>query len=125
MLDDYSQMEKKPSGRSVLPASKAGGTESKKNSGPNLGLLLLFTSCPILFAYFVIFFNILDAISKPFGKYNRRREPIVYNNPKNEPPRKCNSSKGGKYADKRPKPRNQFLNCGKEDTKVLKFLFLP
>lgn len=116
-------MEKKPSGRPVQPAPKPGGTENKKSIGQTHITCYMNKTYQghSLFLYFnnVYLHFLSDNTNKPFGKYNRRREPALYSNPKNEPPRKCNPSKGGKYADKRPKPHNQYFKCGKANSKVI------
>ncbi|KDR09385.1 RING finger protein 10 [Zootermopsis nevadensis] len=91
MLEDYT-MEKKPSGRSAQAPGKANGTELKKSQ---------------------------DAVnSKLFPRAVRRREPNGSSSTKFDPNRKTVLQKSKSF-DKRPRPRGQYYNCGKENTKVV------
>jgi hypothetical protein len=61
---------------------------------------------------------VVDAvISKPFARGVRRREPNVSSAAKFDPNRKPLPQKNKSF-DKRPRPRGQYYNCGKENTKV-------
>lgn len=89
MLEDYSGMEKKPNGRTLQVPTKS-GTEVKN----------------------------LDATNRPYGKNGRRREPSSNSTKNDQLRRPYNAAKGGKCADKRPRPRSQYYGSGKSEAKV-------